>query len=328
MEKQWDITALGELLVDFTPAGVSAGGMKLFEQNPGGAPANMLASAASCGLNTVFIGAVGDDLHGHFLKNALQNAGVSAQGLQLRGDAFTTLAFVDLSPTGERSFAFARKPGADTQIDFAQIDRSLLTQTRMLHIGSLSLTDEPAADATVQAVKLAKANGAIISYDPNYRAPLWRSADEAAQKMRSLIAQADMMKISDEEAPLLTPYADPQKAAEYLLSCGVQIAAVTLGAQGVLAACREGAVRVPAFACKVVDTTGAGDSFWGAFAAEFLKLGVPPCQAQLSQLAQCARYANAVAALCVQRRGGITGIPSREETLAFLRRADEEAQAQ
>ena len=175
--KEYDIVALGELLIDFTQAGYSPDGMRLFEQNPGGAVANVLAAAAKFGRGTAFIGKVGKDMHGAFLKKTLADSGIDVKNLVEDWDVFTTLAFVELSESGERSFSFARKPGADTMLREDELDTAILENTRVFHVGSLSLTDEPARSTTLAAIKTAKAAGALISYDPNYRASLWHSVD-------------------------------------------------------------------------------------------------------------------------------------------------------
>ena len=169
----FDIVALGELLIDFTYHGRSENGMRLFEQNPGGAPANMLCAASNLGSSTAFIGKVGRDMHGDYLRRVLEEKGVDTGGLISAEDVFTTLAFVELSETGERKFSFARKPGADTCLTACEVKRELLEGCRIFHFGSLSLTDEPSRSATIEAVKAAKKAGAIISYDPNYLAPFF-----------------------------------------------------------------------------------------------------------------------------------------------------------
>lgn len=184
MEKEYDIVAMGELLIDFTPAGVSETGMCLYERNPGGAPVNMLTAAAKAGLRTAFIGKVGNDMHGKFLIEAVENQNINSDGIILDDNVFTTLAFVNLTKDGERSFAFARKPGADTMIGYKEVDTQILQNTKVFHVGSLSLTDEPARSTTFQAVKCAKNAGAVISYDPNYRAPLWNNEKTAIERMR------------------------------------------------------------------------------------------------------------------------------------------------
>lgn len=234
MEKEYDIVAMGELLIDFTPAGVSETGMCLYERNPGGAPVNMLTAAAKTGLRTAFIGKVGNDMHGKFLIEAVENQNINSDGIILDDNVFTTLAFVNLTKDGERSFAFARKPGADTMIGYKEVDTDLLQNTKVFHVGSLSLTDEPARSTTFQAVKCAKNAGAVISYDPNYREPLWNNEKTAIERMRSMLPFADMIKLSDEETALLTPYENPDEAANYLLDHGIKIVAVTLGKEGVL----------------------------------------------------------------------------------------------
>lgn len=315
MEKKFDVIALGELLVDFTPAGNSLCGMRLFEQNPGGAPANMLTAVCKAGLKTAFIGKVGKDMHGQFLKKTIQDIGIDTGGLVMDDEVFTTLAFVSLSENGERTFSFARKPGADTRLCFKEIDTELLKQAKVFHVGSLSLTDEPARTTTFESVKLAKEAGAIISYDPNYRAPLWESKEIAVERIRSMIPYVDMIKISEEEAELLTPYKKPEEAAEFLLKKGIKIVAVTLGADGVLIGSKKGMQVVPGFLSNVVDTTGAGDSFWGGFLSRLIQSEEAPEELSLGELAEFSRYGNAVASLCVEKRGGILSIPEEADTL-------------
>lgn len=322
MEKKYDVVALGEFLIDFTPAGNTDSGMKLFEQNPGGAPVNMLTAAGKAGLKTAFIGKVGDDMHGNFLIETAKQAGIETKGIVVDDTVFTTLAFVTLDENGEREFSFARKPGADTMLCYKEIDTELLRDTKVFHIGSLSLTDEPARTTTFQAVKEAKKNGALISYDPNYRAPLWSSKENAMERMKSILPFVDIMKLSDEETSLLTPFADPDEAAEYLLGRGVRLVAVTLGSEGVLICSRDGSEiisrRVPGFASHVVDTTGAGDSFWGAFVSQLVRAGKRLEEFSIDELAEYARYGNAVASLCVEKRGGLRSIPEESEAMERL----------
>ena len=314
----FDIVALGESLIDFTPSGENSQGMALFARNPGGAPANVLAMAAKLGGKTAFIGKVGDDMHGRFLRDTLTAAGIDVTGLVLSPDVFTTLAFVALDDRGERHFSFARKPGADTCLRSDELPAPLLSSARVLHVGSLSLTDEPARSATFAAVERAKAAGAVISYDPNYRAALWPDAETAARHMRGMVPYVDVMKLSDEETALLTDEPDPAAAAAALLSCGVKCAAVTLGAEGALVAAADGMRRVPGFAVNAVDTTGAGDAFWGGFLHRMLALDKTPDQLTVDDAADCARWGSATAAVCVTRRGAIPAMPSLAEAEALL----------
>lgn len=320
MTARFDIAALGELLIDFTDRGLSDAGMRLFEQNPGGAPANMLAAAARLGERTAFIGKVGDDMHGRFLRDTLTAAGIDVTGLVLSPDVFTTLAFVALDDRGERQFSFARKPGADTCLRSDELPAPLLSSARILHVGSLSMTDEPARGATFAAVEAAKRAGAVISYDPNYRAALWPDEATAAAQMRSMVPCADVMKLSDEETLLLTGAAEPEEAAHRLLAQGVSCVAVTLGERGALVAVAGGMQTVPAFASDPVDTTGAGDGFWGGFLHRMLTLDKRPAALTVADAADCARWGNATAALCITRRGGIPAMPALGDVQALLLR--------
>lgn len=315
----FDVTALGELLIDFTDSGVSPAGMRLFERNPGGAPANVLAALARFGHPTAFLGKVGADMHGAFLRDTLAAAGIDTRGLVEDPEVFTTLAFVTLGQGGERSFSFARKPGADTCLRPEELDRRRLTDTRVLHVGSLSMTHEPVRNATLAAVETARAAGAVISYDPNYRADLWPSPEEAARQMRRLAALADVIKLSDQETALLTGEQDPRQAALALRRQGAACVAVTLGPDGALVAAGDGVRRIAAFPAEAVDTTGAGDAFWGGFLHRLLTLDVTPAALTLDQAADCARWGCAVAACCIRRRGAIPAMPAPGEAEALLR---------
>ena len=234
-----DIVALGELLIDFTEAGFSANGQKLFEQNPGGAPANLLTVASHFGFQTAFIGKIGKDMQGEFLKKSLQSEQIDTRALVEDENYFTTLAFVELDKNGERKFSFARKPGADTQLRKDELDRELLQHCKIFHFGSLSLTEEPSRSATLEALKEAKRHGALISYDPNYRARLWENEKTAVASMQSVIPVVDVMKVSEEELLLLTEEPDYEKAALKILKQGPRIVAVTLGEKGAMIATQQ-----------------------------------------------------------------------------------------
>jgi len=318
MEKTFDVVALGEILIDFTPCGRSEAGQRLFEQNPGGAPANVLAALSKFGRRTAFIGKVGKDMHGAFLKEVLIDSGISTEGLVEGDDAFTTLAFVALSDAGERSFSFARKPGADTCLTREEVKEELITSSKVFHIGSLSLTAEPVKSTTFKALETAKEAGCIISYDPNYRAPLWDSREEAIKGMRSVVPYVDVMKISDEETELLTDVVEPEGAAKKLLEQGVAVVAVTLGDKGALVCTKEGTKHVPGYKAQMVDTTGAGDSFWGGFLHSLIESGKKPQELSLEEVASFARFGNGVASLCVEKRGAIPAMPTLEEVMKRL----------
>jgi fructokinase len=228
----FDVVALGELLIDFTPAGLSPAGMRLFEQNPGGAPANVVVALANMGVKCAFVGKVGADMHGDFLRAVLSERGIDTSGLIRDSGVFTTLSFVSLSEKGERSFSFARRPGADTCLKPEELRPDILGQCKIFHFGSLSLTDEPSRSATLAALNMAKKAGAIIAYDPNYRAPLWPSVDAAIAQMRSVLPLVDCVKISDEEISLITGEENYEKAADALLAQGAGCAVITLGKNG------------------------------------------------------------------------------------------------
>ena len=309
----FDVTALGEILIDFTPCGKSAAGQRLFEQNPGGAPANVLTCLSKFGKKTAFIGKVGADMHGQFLTSVLEDNQICTDGVIADDSVFTTLAFVALSDSGERSFSFARKPGADTCLTQEELKEELIRDSKIFHLGSLSLTAEPAKGTSFKALEIAKESGCIVSYDPNYRAPLWDSKEAAIEGMRSVISYVDVMKISDEETELLTGKKEPKDAAEALIAQGVSVVAVTLGADGALVCTKEGQTIVPGYKANMVDTTGAGDSFWGGFLYQLVESGKRPEEVTLEEAASFAKFGNAVASLCVEKRGAIPAMPTLED---------------
>ena len=306
----YDITTFGEILIDFTWQGVSDTGQTLFAQNPGGAPANV---AEKLGAHTAFIGKAGKDMHGEFLKSVLEKEKVDTKGMLLDENYFTTLAFVSVAENGERSFSFARKPGADTKIEKEEINVDILDKTTLFHVGSLSLTEQPARNTTHYAIRRAKEKGSIISYDPNYRASLWKDKKTAKEQMRSLIPYVDLMKISDEETELLTGKEKPEEAAKLLFEKGVKIVVVTLGSKGAYLYCKEGGLQIPGFVSKVADTNGAGDSFWGGFLYRISKSGKKPEEFTLNELKEYVRFGNAVASLCVEKKGAIPAMPTLME---------------
>ncbi|MBS4815061.1 MAG: carbohydrate kinase [Clostridium sp.] len=306
----YDITAFGEILIDFTSQGKNEDGQMLYARNPGGAPANVAVAACRLGAETAFIGKAGDDMHGRFLRSVLQREHVNTNGLILDNDYFTTLAFVDINEKGERNFSFARKPGADTKIQKEEIDIDILDNTNIFHVGSLSLTEQPARDTTFYAVNRAKSKGSLISYDPNYRASLWKDENTAKQYMRSLIPYVDLMKISEEETELLTDYKSVPEAAAELYHQGVTIVVITLGANGAYVYGKDGGSFVSGFdVLHVGDTNGAGDSFWGGFLYQVSKTEKRPDELTQKELEEFAGFGNAVASLCVEKRGAIPAMP-------------------
>lgn len=316
MNKKYDISTFGEILIDFTHVGDTPTGQKLFAQNPGGAPANVLVAMSNLGLNTAFLGKAGKDMHGEFLRDVLMERKVNVNGFVLDENFFTTLAFVEIT-NGERKFSFGRKPGADTQMTEQELDSDVINNSKIFHVGSLSLTHEPSKSATFYGIEMARKAGAVISYDPNYRASLWSSVDKAKEEMRKITP--DIMKISDEETLLLTDCQEPEKAALALLDKGVKVVVVTLGGDGALVATKGECAVVKGFSCEVVDTTGAGDAFWGGFLYQVASSEKNLDDLTLADLQEFTRFANGVASLCVGKLGAIPAMPCMEDVLAVLK---------
>ena len=322
MEKKFDVAALGEILIDFTFAGKSAEGKNLFEENPGGAPANCVAALTKLGGKGAFIGMTGEDSFGKDLKSVLEGLKINTDGLCTTKKQHTTLAFVSLDQNGERHFSFCRNPGADTQLSKEDLNHELLKNAKILHIGSLSLTDEPAKSATEEAVKIVKEAGGLISYDPNYRETLWGGRKDAISTIKSMIPLADILKVSEEELALL--YGSEislEETAKQILSEGPKLLLVTLGSEGVFYACKmaggkKECGKVASKKVSVVDTTGAGDSFNGGLLYRLTRRGEPLAFSK-EELEEDLRFANTVAALCVTKRGAIPALPSLEEVEAF-----------
>ena len=307
------ITTIGEILVDMTQTHVDANQIPHFAANPGGAPANVAVAASKLGIESAFIGCVGDDSYGRLLRDTLIRFGVSTDGLQVTRRANTTLAIVTVDETGERSFSFYRKPGADTMIDTAKAIEAI-KGTGILHFGSVSLTDPVCRDAVVNTVQAAKKAGALITYDPNYRAALWEGEDAAVLQMRAVLPLCDIVKISDQETALLTGREDPHEAAQALLDLGVRLAVVTLGAEGALWRYGDLEGTVPGFKVKVADTNGAGDTFFGAFLSRIARRGgIDGLTAD--ELNEYVRFANRAASLTTSRPGAIPAMPTLDEVL-------------
>ena len=311
-----NVVALGELLIDFTCVSADAEGYPTMAAHPGGAPANFLAALSSFGAKTALLGKVGNDTFGKLLTGTLDAAGIDTRGLVMDEGVFTTLAFVTLDPSGDREFAFARKPGADTRIRFEELDLSLIDEAEVFHFGTLSLTDEPAADATRRAVAYAKSKGKLITYDPNLRKPLWDDLDRAREQLLWGLHQADVVKISDEEVRFLFDL-DPVEGAQYILDhCGVKLVFVTCGPEGCWFQNAQAQGMVPGLSdIKVVDTTGAGDIFGGSAVWKLLQIGKAPQDLTEAELRDTVRFACTAAGLSTTKHGGISSVPELQTVL-------------
>lgn len=310
------IVTMGEILIDLTQTGVTEQGIPRFAANPGGAPANAAVAAARLGAKAGFIGCVGKDAFGAFLRKTLENAGVDTTGLRETEAAPTTLAVVSVDGRGERSFQFYRKPGADVCLDRAMVDTALLEEAGVFHFGSVSLTAQPSRGATLWAAGYAREQGALITYDPNYRAGLWPDEKTAVAVMQAPLPLVDVLKISDEETRLLSPYAQPEAAAAWLEDWGIPLVLVTLGEKGVLYRFRGKTGRVPGFPVRVADTNGAGDTFFGAVLSRLAEENLETLEE--GALVEMLRMANCAAAITTSRPGAIPAMPTRQEVMERL----------
>ena len=291
----YDVIALGELLIDFAAKETDADGYPTMKANPGGAPGNFLAALNKYGAKTAFLGKVGDDAFGKLLLKTFEKAGIETKGIVTDPSVFTTLAFVTFSPEGDRSFSFARKPGADTRLSFEEIDLNMIDESSVFHFGTLSLTDDPVRKATKKCVEYAKEQ------------ILWG------------LAHADVVKISDEEVEFLWGITDEKEAAKKLLDeFGIRLAMVTMGPKGAYLANQDGAAYAKCPEVKPIDTTGAGDIFGGSAVSRLLKTGKAPEKLTEEELAFIGQFACTAASLSTTQSGGIPSIPEEEDVLDYF----------
>lgn len=314
----YDVVALGELLIDFASLGAEESGYPTMKANPGGAPGNFLAALNAYGKRTAFLGKVGDDAFGRLLLGTLDQAGIETKGIVVDPNVFTTLAFVTFDDHGDRSFSFARKPGADTQLAWEEVDKSLIDEAKVFHFGTLSLTGEPVRTTTRKAVAYAKEQGKLITCDPNLRKPLWASQEEAREEIQWSLRQADVVKISDDEVEFLWNCSPGEGADKLLSEYGVSLAMVTLGPKGCLLKTADAECSVPSPKVTPIDTTGAGDIFGGSAVARLLELGKHPAKLTEEDLAYIAWYAAAAASFSTEKSGGIPSIPEKQRVLRYL----------
>ena len=317
--KTIDVTALGELLIDFTENGVSGQGNPIYEANPGGAPCNVLAMLNKAGRKTAFIGKVGRDIFGARLKATLDGVGIDTSGLIVEEEARTTLAFVETLPDGDRDFSFYRNPGADMMLRKEDVHEELIRNAKIFHFGTLSMTHEGVREATKYAVDTAKKSGAIISFDPNLRPPLWKTLDDAKEQTAYGLSVCDVLKISDNEIQWFTGEEDFDKGIGKLKrEYGIPLILLSMGRDGSRAYYKDLRVEAKPFLQEnTIETTGAGDTF-GACCLHFvLKYGLDGLDEE--KLGEMLTFANAAASIVTTRKGALRVMPETEEVEAFLK---------
>lgn len=312
--KDIDVLALGELLIDFTSNGLSEQGNGLFEANPGGAPCNVLAILNKLGKKTAFVGKVGNDGFGRMLKKTLEDLAINTEGLLLDDVYHTTLALVHTDENGDRDFSFYRDPGADVMLTADEVDPELLKRAKIFHYGTLSMTHDGVRAATQKAIEIAKADGQLLSFDPNYREPLWKTADMAKEQISYGLSQCDILKISEEELELMTGTADIDEGVKILWGKhpNIKLFNVTAGGAGSYSFYKDMKAFQPGFKLGgTIETTGAGDTFGGAVLDYVLEHDIDALTED--NLNEMLRFANAAAYLVTTRKGAFRSMPEKEQ---------------
>ena len=319
MAKKYDVIALGELLIDFTMIGQSEQGNNMFEACPGGAPCNVLALLNKMGKKTAFIGKVGKDQFGALLRDTITEAGIDASNLMVDENVNTTLAFVHTFPDGDREFSFYRNPGADMMLTADEVNPEVVKDTKVFHFGTLSMTHEGVREATKKAVETAKANGCLVSFDPNLRPPLWSSLDLAKEQMEYGFGKCDILKISDNEIQFVSGKEDYDEGIAYLQETyNIPLILLTMGKDGSRAYYKGMRVERPGFSVKAIETTGAGDTFCGSSLNYLVDHDFENLTEE--QLGEMLTFANAAAALVTTKKGAIKAMPVKEEVLELIQK--------
>ena len=303
----FDILTLGEILIDFTPTDELT-----FKANPGGASANLIVCASKLGLKTSFMGAVGNDKFGEFLKSVLKNQNVNIDGL-ISVDVNTTLAFVHLDKSGDRSFSFYRNPGSDTMFEKENLNLKLIDDCKIFHFGALNLTHNPTRDTTFYAIDYAKKQNKLISFDPNLRESLWDNLKDAKKYLLEGIKKSDILKLSETELEFLFGNIDYEEGCKKILSMGPKLVALTVGENGSYIAAEGIFSHIPTYKVNVVDTTGSGDSFLGALLYKICKNSYNINKPSKEELIKFFKFANATGSLCATKKGAIPAMPSLDE---------------
>ena len=318
MDKQYDVVALGELLIDFTENGLSGQGNPLLEANPGGAPCNVLAMLNKLGKKTAFIGKVGNDQFGKMLKEVVEKSGTDVSALAMDDQVHTTLAFVHTFPDGDREFSFYRNPGADMMLTKEEVDPELIKKARIFHFGTLSSTHAGVREATRYAIDVAKENGLLVSFDPNLREPLWENLDQAKEEILYGMSKCDILKISDNEMEFMTGTTDYNKGVEMLREqFDIPLICVTLGREGSRAFYKDMIVEAAPFVREdTIETTGAGDTFEACTLNYILEHGLEDLTEE--NLKEMLTFANAAASIITTRKGALRVMPEPDEVKRFI----------
>ncbi|MGN1136090.1 MAG: carbohydrate kinase [Oscillospiraceae bacterium] len=312
-----DIVAVGEMLVDLTQK-ISETGEITYTQNAGGAAANVAVMAAKLGVPSGFIGKVGKDMFGRYIKNVLEENKVSTKGLILDDNYATPLAFVSKNENGEREYYFVRKEGNDSALAYSEINKKLVDNCKIFHFGSRLLTSEPSRSAVMLCAEYAKNQGKIISFDPKFRRSQWESQDDAVRTIQSALKLVDILKVSEDELQLVSGFGNMATAIAKLIGLGVKIICITQGAKGCIVATKTGINNVSSFKTEIVDTMGAGDSFLGAFLSQIAKTAKPFSTLDTDDLIGISTYANACGALSARKLGAIAAMPTDEEIKSLI----------
>ncbi len=318
--KKYDVTALGELLIDFTENGTSGQGNPIYEANPGGAPCNVLAMLAKLERKTAFIGKVGQDIFGNRLKEIVAETGIDISNLVTDKDVRTTLAFVETFPDGDRDFSFYRNPGADMMLREDEVNEDILRDTKIFHFGTLSMTHEEVRRATKKAVETAKAAGAVLSFDPNLREPLWNFLEEAKEQTAYGLSKCDFLKISDNEIRWFTGEEDFDAGIRRLREqYDIPLIVLSMGKDGSRAYYKDLRVEVAPFLQEnTIETTGAGDTFGACCLHYVLQCGLDGFHED--SLREMLAFANAAASIITTRKGALRVMPTMNEVQELIKK--------
>ncbi|MEE8355707.1 MAG: carbohydrate kinase [Anaerolineales bacterium] len=328
MKKEFDLVTLGELLVDMFPdkIGPRIGEVKAFIPKPGGAPANVAVAAKRLGFKSAFIGKLGEDLFGTYLKTVLESEGVETRGIRFDPEARTTMAIIAMPDMNSAEFVFYRNPGADQRLTVDELDRPMLQSTKALHFCSVSLTDEPVRSATFEAAGIARKSGALVSYDVNYRPSLWKDQAEALIQAQLMLPKVDLVKVNEGEAALLTGIKElapnnlkqVENAALNLLERGPELVVITLGSEGSYFQIRDGGAYIPPFRVDTIDSVGCGDAFIAGLLTRLVERDNWRVGLSVESLIEDLEFANAVGAITSTKRGAIPALPTKIEVEEYL----------